>query len=83
MRYLSAEGIHYDIPEIPRKAASEYTPYIFSQSEWERMMPEADNLSGTLKVSGSDMPIVFPMIISILYACGLCFSEALALNLEI
>ncbi|MDD3363359.1 MAG: tyrosine-type recombinase/integrase [Syntrophomonas sp.] len=80
MRYLSAEGIHCDIPETPRKTASAYTPYIFDESEWRDMIHEADNLSCTLKVSGSDMPIAFPMIIRLLYACGLRLSEALSLK---
>lgn len=82
MRFLQSVGIKCRIPEIPRAQASSYAPYIFDEYEWTRIVHEADNLSASLKQIGTDMPIVFPMIIRLLYTCGLRVSEALFLRVD-
>ena len=80
--FLRSEGIACHIPEIPRTPASTYAPYIFNETEWEKIIQEADNLATALKRTGTDMPVVFPMFIRLLYACGLRVSEALSLKIE-
>ena len=81
-RFLQTEGIICYIPETPRKPSSTYVPYIFDENEWNRIIMEADKLADSLKQTGTDMPIVFPMLIRILYVCGLRVSEALALQVK-
>lgn len=81
-RYLQAEGIICYIPEAPRKPSSSYVPYVFDENEWNRIIMEADRLADSLKRTGTDMPIVFPMLIRILYVCGLRVSEALSLQVK-
>lgn len=80
IRFLQTAGIKCYIPETPRKPSSTYVPYIFDENEWDRIIMEADNLADSLKRTGSDIPIVFPMLVRILYVCGLRVSEALSLK---
>lgn len=82
MNFLQSTGLAYRIPEIPRTPASGYAPYIFCESEWNRIILEVDNLATALRRTGTDMPIVFPMLVRILYTCGLRVSEALSLRME-
>ena len=79
---MQTEGIICYIPETPRKPSSTYVPYIFDENEWNRIIMEADKLADSLKQTGTDMPIVFPMLIRILYVCGLRVSEALSLQVK-
>lgn len=79
-RFLQSKGITCYIPETPRKPPSTYVPYIFDEGEWDRIIMEADNLADSLKYAGTDMPIVFPMLVRMLYVCGLRVSEALSLK---
>lgn len=78
--YLNACGIPCTIPEIPRKSATEYTPYIYSHSEWIRIIQVSDNLRDALLRPGSNMPVVFPILVRLLYACGLRLGEALGIR---
>lgn len=79
-RFLQSMGITCYVPETPRKPSSAYVPYIFDENEWDRIILEADNLAGSLKHKNTDMPVVFPMLIRMLYVCGLRVSEALSLK---
>lgn len=79
-RFLQSMGITCYIPETPRKPSSSYVPYIFDEDEWDRIILEADNLAGSLKHTNTDMPVVFPMLVRVLYVCGLRVSEALSLK---
>lgn len=81
IKFLLSAGISCELPEIPRGRQSQYLPYIFDETEWKRIINTADNLYTVLKRTGSDMPIAFPMIIRILYSCGLRLSEALFLKI--
>lgn len=80
MKYLESCGIPCDIPDMPRKRHTNYTPYIFDEDEWCKIMTETDNIASSLKRTGTDMPIMFPMLIRILYSCGLRLSEAINLK---
>lgn len=79
-RFLQSLGITCYIPETPRKPSSAYVPYIFDEGEWDRIILEADNLADSLKHTNTDMPVVFPMLVRVLYVCGLRVSEALSLK---
>jgi len=80
MKYLTTCGISCKIPQLPRAIGTRYSPYIFNKQEWNSIITEADNLASSLKRTGTDMPIIFPMIIRVLYSCGLRLSEALSLK---
>lgn len=82
LTYLQTLGFQCLQVQIPRTAASNYIPRIFDEHEWNRMVLEADNMASALKHLGSDMPIVFPMLIRLLYSCGLRVSEATRIKIK-
>lgn len=81
VRFLQSKGITCYIPEDPRKPSSTYVPYIFDEGEWDRIILEADNLADSLQHTNTDMPIVFPMLVRVLYVCSPRVSEALSLKM--
>jgi site-specific recombinase XerD len=70
-KYLSTLGISTFVPERPMEDKS-YTPYVFSNSEIERIFAAADNVEAQK----------FPIILRILYGCGLRLGEALSLRVR-
>lgn len=82
IKYINANGFQFEVPEILKTVSSKYTPYVFDDDEWSKIIDAADNLSCALKIKGSNMPIVFPMVLRILYSCGLRLSEALGLKMS-
>ena len=79
-KYLHSLEIPAFIPERPRSNRS-YIPYIFSQEEIDRMFEAADSLS-TIKGFDFSTCIQFPMLMRLLYGCGLRLGEALALKIS-
>ena len=79
VKYLNSLGYVAFIPEIPR-ASSDYVPYIFSNDEWIRIIDACDNL--VCNHSYSNTPVAFPMLIRMLYGCGLRLGEALSLRMQ-
>jgi len=78
-KYLVSLGFDAFISEIPR-ASSDYVPYIFSEEEWLRIINACDNLScGNFY---SNTPVEFPMLVRMLYGCGLRLNEALSLQMK-
>jgi integrase/recombinase XerD len=78
-KYLNLLGYNAFIPEIPR-ASSDYVPYGFSEEEWIRIIDACDNLS--CGHSYSDTPVEFPVLVRMLYGCGLRLNEALSLQMK-
>ena len=76
-KYLSSLGFSVQMPEAPRLAA-DYVPYIFSEEEFGRIIFAADNYLGSVRVAKSS--ILFPILLRILYGCGLRLGEGLALT---
>lgn len=79
--YLSSFGIKWDIPEYPI-VENDYIPYIFSYEEFARIVIAADNFGyGFIK-----RPIratkVFPVLLRILYSCGLRLGGGFSLKWE-
>lgn len=77
-KYLNTLGIAAFIPERPMEDKS-YTPYVFSENEIGRMFATADNLVN----NGNDFGFAnqdFPVILRLLYGCGLRLNEALRLQ---
>jgi len=78
-KYLQSVGIPAFIHERP-KGESSYVPYIFTQEELIRIFEAADNLT---EISDSYLPtcIQFPIVLRILYGCGMRLGEVLSLKI--
>ncbi len=76
--YLNIMGYEASIP-IPERTTSHYTfvPYIFTTSELDRIFTAADRL---MPCHRSTLPMVMPIVLRMLYGCGLRISEALKLE---
>ena len=75
--YLKTLGIETTLPQLPR-VSTDFTPYVFSQEEMTRIFDEADDLVFTS--SGSRVAAEFPVLLRILYGCGLRLGEATSLT---
>ena len=76
-KYLISLGIEAGWPEA-QKVPDNYVPYIFSDSEIERIITIADNLDVRKTVTRSTM--IFPVLLRILYGCGLRLGEGLSIQ---
>lgn len=76
-KYL--KSLHFDAkcPEVP-KAQSEYVPYMFSVVELERIFSVADNFETGKVLTRSGL--IFPILLRLLYGCGLRLGEGLTLR---
>lgn len=79
LNYLSLSGEKVFIPAIP-KVHDDYIPYIFSDDELVRIFESADNIILSDKKSDPYLVIEFPVIIRLLYSCGLRIGETLKLK---
>jgi integrase len=77
-RYLNALEIPAYEPELYR-TQSNYVGYTFSDEEFSTIIDAADNFAA-IKSTGNKSSYVFPMLLRILYGCGLRLGEALALR---
>jgi len=75
-KYLTSVGFESDCPETP-KVQHTYVPYVFSDAELERIITAADNFEARSKPVQSDM--VFPILLRILFGCGLRLGEGRSL----
>jgi integrase len=77
LEYLRYSGIEVFIPHCP-KWSEDYVPYIFSDAEIEKVFRAADK--NAVKASENAVgALEFPMILRLLYGCGLRLGEALNL----
>ncbi len=77
-RYLKSLGIVAYELDLP-KQSSDYTPYIFTQDEWLRIIEAADNFNINRCPLYS---VQIPLLIRILYGCGTRINETLSLKVE-
>jgi len=77
-KYLHSLDFTAYIPERPI-GEKRYAPYIFSLDELDRLFSSADQFSGAAKANGSFTPLDFPMVLRILYGCGMRLDEVLLL----
>ena len=76
--YLNSKGYKaYIAPPNSRTRHYTFVPYIFTQNEIERIFAASDRLFPHRR---STMSIVLPVILRLLYSCGLRISEAVALQ---
>jgi len=81
LRHLSSSGISVYIPPVP-KVYDDYIPYIFSDRELERIFMLADNIRMTKSQSNPYIQIEYPMILRLMFGCGLRIGETLALRMK-
>ena len=76
-RYLATLGIKTTLPEMPRMT-SDFTPYVFTTDEMTQIFELADDL--ILTNPNSRIAAEFPMLLRVLYGCGLRLGEAISLT---
>jgi len=78
-KYLHTLGFAAFIPERPRDDR-QYAPYIFSPLEMERIFVAADSRVLSNCTPDKTAGLHFPLILRLLYGCGLRLNEALRLR---
>jgi len=81
-KYLNGIGVKAFLPEIP-KSADSYVPYLYSGDELKRIFSSADNIVTVgHRASCPYMQFEIPMVLRLLYGCGLRISEALSIRIK-
>lgn len=75
--FLATLGIPASLPEMPR-GKSDFTPYVFTQDEMTQIFEMADDF--ILTSPKSRVSAELPMLLRILYGCGLRLGEALSMT---
>lgn len=78
---LKSIGIQTYIPPVP-KVADVYVPYIFSDMELDRIFMLEDNISMTKSQPNLYIQLEYPMVIRLMYGCGLRIGETLMLRMK-
>jgi integrase/recombinase XerD len=81
LEYLRNYGIDPYIPPIP-KVSDDYVPYIFSDDEISRIFSIADTLQNGKSRKNPLIHVEYPMILRLLYGCGLRIGETLSLQMR-
>ena len=79
--YLGLLGERAFIPPVP-KVHDDYVPYIFSDSELEKIFSSADNVIQKDIKTDKYLVIEFPVIVRLLYSCGLRIGETLRIDMS-
>jgi len=77
-QYLNALGHHAYIPSQTKRVKSSFTPYIYSSEEILKLLATVDNLKKNMNTPY--MHLVLPLLMRVLFCCGLRISEALNLK---
>ena len=77
-KYLNVNGIEAHVPPPVKRTLSDFTPYIFTMDEINRIISETDSIKPHSRYNCAD---VYPVLFRILYGCGLRVSEALDIRL--
>jgi integrase len=82
LEYLRNCAVAVFIPRCP-KYSDEYVPYLFSDTEISGIFEVADNLRATAGKPGTRWhKYTFPMLLRLLYGCGLRLGETLSLRVR-
>lgn len=81
LKYLNVAGINVYVPPIP-KASDDYIPYIFSDDELDVIFKLADEIKMTSLQHNPYIQLEFPMLLRIMYGCGLRVGEAVSLRMR-
>lgn len=81
LAYLKSYGVNAYIPPIP-KVSDDYIPYIFSDDEMKLIFSIADTLQMGKPQKNIIIHVEFPMILRLMYGCGLRIGETLSLKMK-
>lgn len=81
LQYLSVDGEKVFIPEVP-KVHDDYVPYLFSDDELQRIFTSADSIMQSDSKADPLLVIEFPVVIRLLYSCGLRIGETVRIELQ-
>lgn len=81
LNYLKSCGECVYLPIIP-KDHDDYVPYIFSDNELKHIFLDSDNIVQKSIKTDPYLVIEFPVIIRLLYSCGLRLGEALKIDIS-
>lgn len=81
LEYLNLCGHNAFLPVIP-KVRDDYSPYIFSDKELELIFVAADNTTVKDKKACIYLPIEFPVILRLLFCCGLRIGETVRIQMK-
>lgn len=79
LKFLALSDEKVYIPIIP-KVHEDYVPYIFSDEELECIFKSADNIIPNNSLTDPYLVIEFPVILRLLYSCGLRIGETVKLK---
>ena len=79
LNYAREHGYRFILPEIPKFHVSEYIPYIFTKCEIKKLFYASDHIK---PYPGSIRHFKIPVLLRLLYGCGLRASEAANLKLS-
>ena len=81
LKYMNLNGHKAFIPVIP-KVHDNYSPYIFSDVELEMIFRSADNITIRNKTACKYIAIEFPVILRLLFSCGLRIGETIRIQMK-
>lgn len=73
LNYAREHGYHVRFPEMAKFHVSQYVPYIFTKFEIEKLFYASDHIK---PYPGSMRNFTVPVLLRLIYACGLRASEA-------
>lgn len=79
--YLRLSGETVSLPIVP-KVRDDYMPYIFSDAELKAIFQSADNIVQKDKKADPYLVIEFPVILRLLYSCGLRIGETIKIGMS-
>lgn len=80
-QYLQANGIIVYTPPT-YKTRNEYIPYLFSDKECQDIFHAADNIVFSSNQTNPWIQLEFPVILRLLYSCGLRLGETISLQIQ-
>ncbi|MBU3114602.1 tyrosine-type recombinase/integrase [Clostridium lacusfryxellense] len=81
LQHLKSYGVNAYLPPIP-KISDDYLPYIFSNDEMNHIFAIADMLQMGQPRKNTLIHIEYPMILRLIYGCGLRIGETLLLKMK-
>lgn len=81
LNFIRLSGERVSLPSVP-KVRDDYVPYIFSDMELDRIFWGADNVTQKDPKADPYLVIEFPVILRLLYSCGLRIGETLKISMQ-
>lgn len=80
LNFIRLSGERVSLPSVP-KVRDDYVPYIFSDMELDRIFWAADNVIQKEPKADPYLVVEFPVILRLLYGCGLRIGETLKISM--